>query len=248
MPGELTSPRFARAFAQGCRGIVSCDPSTLKPGPFAAFCTPPLWPLLRQAKAEGRDCFYGDHAYFDVARGRQFRITKNAYQHDGRGTVTSQRFDAFGLTVKPWRRAGSHIVVCPNSAPHFACHGVYRGDWLETVTSRLQQSTDREIRVRTKHESPPLADDLRGAWAVVVYSSASAIESLMAGVPVFVLAPFAAAYRMGSPDLTQIESPVYPNDREPFLWALADNQWTLSEIESGLAWRALQATGVSRAA
>ena len=37
------------------------------------------------------------------------------------------------------------------------------------------------------------------------------------GVPVFVLADFAAAYRMGTPDLTQIESPVYPDGRQTFV-------------------------------
>ena len=75
---------------------------------------------------------------------------------------------------------------------------------------------------------------------MVAYSSSAAIDALIAGVPVFVLSDFAAAYRMGSPDLSQIESPVYPHDRQSFCNCLADQQWNLLELRNGEAWRALR--------
>jgi hypothetical protein len=86
----------------------------------------------------------------------------------------------------------------------------------------------------------PIADDLEDCWAVVVFSSASAIDGLIHGVPCVTLAPFAATVRMGLTDLSKIETPVYPDDREPFMWNLAANQWSVQEIFSGQAWRELQ--------
>lgn len=238
---EFTSPKVAYAFAKGCGGTLTDDLGYLFDGPVAAFGSPPAWPLLRRAQAADRDIFYIDHAYF--SRGKYYRITKNAYQHDGRGTSTGERFNGFRrLSIKPWRAAGSHIVVCPNSAVYFGLHGLNVDHWLLEVTTTLRAFTDREIRVRWKVQRAdrPIALDLVDAWAVVVFSSAAALDGLMAGVPVFTLAPFAASARMGLSDLTQIEQPFYPDDRESFLSVLADNQWTIQEILKGQAWRELE--------
>ena len=72
----------------------------------------------------------------------------------------------------------------------------------------------------------------------MTWSSNSAVEALLAGIPVFVQAKHAASYRMGTPDLTKIENPVAPSDniRLRFFQALAANQWTAEEIASGMAW------------
>lgn len=237
VPGEVTSPRFAYAFARGCNGALTDDLDYLFPGPVALFGSPPAWPLLRRARAEGRDFFYGDHAY--IGRSVYYRITRNGYQHDGRGEYPPDRFHAFGRHVYPWRRSGSHVLVCPNSNIYFGLHGLDGDQWLEQTVATLKAHTDREIRVRWKYGSGHIKDALKDAWAVVVFSSAAALDALIRGVPVFVLAPFAAGARMGLSDLSQIETPIYPDDREPFLWALAYQQWTLSEIIQGEAWRAL---------
>lgn len=240
-PLEFTSPKLAYAFAKGCGGTIT-DEDALFPGPVALFGSPSRWPLLRQAQAEGRDWIYMDHAYF--SRGKYYRITKNAYQHDGRGVSTGARFRGFPrLQIKPWRTTGSHILICPNSAVYFALHGLDVDQWLCDVTAVLRQHTDREIRIRwkTQRADRPIGLDLAEAWAVVGFSSAAAIDALVAGVPVFTLAPFAATVRMGLSDLTAIEQPFYPEDRELFVSVLADHQWTIPEMLKGVAWRGLEA-------
>lgn len=236
-PDEISSPRFAYSFAKGCGGTIT-DELSLFDGPVALFGSPSRWPILRQAQEQGRDWYYADHGY--LGRRQFFRVTKNKYQHDGVGHATPQRFSSFGRTVVPWETGGSHVVVCPNSAIYCRLHGFEVDHWLTTVTNTIRAYTDREIRVRWKTTREPIAFDLKHAWAVVVYSSAAALDALIAGVPVFVLAPFAAGARMGLSDLTKIETPFYPDDREPFLWMLANQQWTLQEIYDGHAWRALQ--------
>jgi hypothetical protein len=238
VPTEATSPKFAFAFAKGCGGEITDELDYLFDGPVAAFGSPPVWPLLRRARAESRDVYFGDHGYF--GRKKFYRITKNAYQHDGTAPATPQRFEAFQRPVQPWRKSGRTVLVCPNSAVYFALHGQNIEDWLIGVRETLAQHTDRPIKIRWKVTAEPIASDLEDAWAVVVFSSACAIDALIAGVPCFTLAPFAATVRMGLSDLTQIETPYYPDDREPFLWSLADHQWTIQEIFAGHAWRTLQ--------
>lgn len=240
-PNEITSPKFAYAFAKGCGGCISEDLDYLHPGPVALFGSPAVWPVLRLAQADGREWYYSDHAYFH--RHRYFRITRNNYQHDGIGPSTPDRFLAVGRPVQPWRTVGAHVVVCPNSPIYCRLFGFDVAEWIASVVSTLKAHTDREIRVRWKHTRWPITDDLVNAWAVVVFSSAAALDALIAGIPVFVLAPFAAGARMGLSDVSRIESPTYPDDREQFLWALADHQWTLQEIYKGQAWRELESEG-----
>lgn len=236
--GEGSSPKFAYAFARGCKGSIDDQGLPLCDGPVALFGSPSLWPVLRQAQAEGRDFYYGDHAYF--GRNQYYRVAKNTYQHDGSGNYPPDRFHRFGRWVYPWRSGGSHIVVCPNSDVYFGLHGLDGPTWVRDTVATLRQHTDREIRVRWKKTALPIQADLVDAHAVVVFSSAAAVDALIVGVPVFTLADFACSVRMGLSDLTKIESPIYPDDREAFLWALAYHQWSLSEMIQGMAWRTLQ--------
>lgn len=247
---EFTSPKFAYAFAKGCGGTMTDEIDHLFDGPVALFGSPPVWPLLRKAKAEGRDFYFADHAYLMQGRGKFFRITKNNYQHDGTGPATSDRFKAFRRQIMPYSKGGRHILVCPNSAVYFGLHGMDVQAWLAETVATIRQYTDRPIRVRWKTDRAlrPIAEDLVDCWAVVVYSSAAALDALIAGVPVFTLAPFAASYRMGLSDLSKIEAPIYPGGRDGFLSNLAANQWSLQEILRGDAWRALQDQEASRAA
>lgn len=245
---EFTSPKLAYAFAKGCGGTITDDLEYLHPGPVAMFGSPPVWPLLRRAQAEGRDFYFADHAYF--GRGWFYRITRNAYQHDGLGkSSTPERFERAtrGATIAPWRKTGSHVLVCPQSDIYFGLHGIDAAEWLETVTATLKQHTDREIRVRWKRSRTPIKPDLEDAWAVVVFSSAAALDALIHGIPIFTMAPFAASVRMGLTDLSQIESPIRPDGRRDFLQVLADNQWTLPEIMRGTAWRLMQERHVQAA-
>lgn len=243
--GEGTSPRFARAFALGCKGVV-CYGATLQPGSVAMFGSPQRWAMLQEAFRQTRTIYYGDHAFF--GRGQYYRIARNAYQVDGTAPATPERFSRFNRPVQSWRTSGAHILVCPQSAVYFGLFGIDVDAWIASVVNTLKPHTDREIRVRWKRDDTPISEDLKDAWAVVVFSSNAAVDALIAGVPVFVLADFAATRRMGLSDLSEIESPICPDGRDPFLWALADNQWTLAEIEQGIAWQALTTQERRRAA
>lgn len=240
----MTSPKWAMNFARGCGGEATPN-ATLLPGPVAMFGSPQRWTLLQEAIAEGREWFYGDHAYF--RRSRYYRITRNRYQHDGVPTLgrplSPHRLRECGVDMQPhWQKDGDHVIVCPNSPTYMKLFGIDAQAWAADVIAQLTRLTDRPIRLRWKAQATrrPLYVDLDGAYCVIVFSSNAAVEGLAAGVPCITLADFAASRRMGRHRLDDIENLYYPDDREVFLMTLAQNQWTMEEMARGDAWKVLR--------
>lgn len=249
---ETTSPKFAKAFAQGCGGVIGGVPvnasaGNLLPGGFASFCTPATWPLLDAAIADKRTYYYGDHAYW--RRGKYYRVIKNAVQYQPSAVALARAtpdrlVKEIGVTPSAdWQRTGTSIVICPNSVEYMRRFGLDAREWVLACVRAVAQVSNRPIIVRQKAmvHRRPLYLDLHDAHAVVVFSSNAAVEALVAGVPVFVTAPWASTAPYGKSDLSQIETPYYPAvvDRNRFLWSLAEHQWTLDQLANGTAWRAL---------
>jgi hypothetical protein len=235
VPTEGTSPLWARNFALGCGGTVSKE-NTLQPGDVALFGSADRWQLLQQAQREARTWYYGDHAYF--GRRNFFRITRNAYQHDGQGKAPAAPFESFGIPVRPWRLQGRNIILCPNSPAYFAMHGSSVDQWIRETAEQLEKHTDRPIIFRFKDDSASLEQALQDAWACVVYTSVSGVHAALAGVPCFATEQ-CASLSFGTADLSRIESPVRPENRFDMACVLASNQWAMADIASGMAWRAL---------
>jgi hypothetical protein len=116
--------------------------------------------------------------------------------------------------------------------------------WALDCAQAVGRLTDRPVIIRWKTQAQhrPIYVDLHDAWLTVVFSSASAVDSLMAGVPVCTLAPWASTARMGIQDLALVNTPHYPSlqERDQFLFNLAHQQFTLDEMRQGMAWRALR--------
>jgi hypothetical protein len=254
------------AFAQGAKAPI-VPPAPLLPGEMFVYgCLRGLLPTIKQAQREGRTYFYGDNGYFFPGKTERsyFRITKNALQHTGTGKwpkpkqAALRRWQDLRIQIKPWRQSGAHVLVCPPLRLWGAIWGFDSDRWLADTLATLRLHTDRELRVRAKlswqdNKSPntpnyegrdksslntTLAEDLVDAWAVVTHSSNVAVESVLAGVPVFNTNQCAGSI-MGLSDLSKIESPIMPDSREHWAVMLANNQFQLSEMRSGLAWRML---------
>jgi hypothetical protein len=202
-----------------------------------------LLPTLHEARAKGRQWVYADRGYFRATYGNDysgyFRLTRNAWQTSGfKYRPDPKRWERLLLNIAPWRH-GRHVLVCPPGDPFTRAVGGFDADqWLADVLKRLQSSTDRPIRIRRKPKpgsgAAPLAMDLQDCHALVTYMSNTAVEAVLAGVPVFTTGACAATV-MGKTDLTQIENPAYPDTRLQLAQSLACNQWTLDEIKRGLA-------------
>lgn len=239
--GKKKSFEICLAFVRGCDGQIG---TSHRPEGAAVFygvdaSNEAIWKAVR---ASGQDFYYVDNSCFDTARQSYFRVAKNRLQHTGVGTSDGKRFRALGIEIKPWRTAGEHIVVCPQSTPFMRTVVDYQnGDWTANMLAKLRAETTREIRLRSWSPdkgklAATLGQDLVSAHALVTWSSAAAVTAVLAGVPVLVESPDCAARPMSGQDIGSLPTP----DRETWAGVLADNEWTLDEMRSGKAWSHLQ--------
>lgn len=162
--------------------------------------------------------------------------------HNGGGkwpTGDQSRWDSLGLVLKPWQRSGAEIVICPNRS--FGVPGrMMPQDWAEKTLLRLRKKTSRPVRIRRHpgNNAPkvPLADDLRTAYAVVIWSSSAGVHALAEGIPVFCESPYWIL--KGAAATGDFDNPVLP-DRLPHFQRLAWAQWSVDEIASGEPFRRL---------
>ena len=252
-PGKALAREILEAFCAGAGGkVVEGSVKELLPGPAAFYgVTPATAHLWRQAKAEGRDWYYIDNAYFHECRGKFYRATRNRLQHHGVGVSSGRRLAALDLEILPWRKSGKHVVIVPQSDEFMQVVAEWRTNiyghtrWGDAAIAALRRYSERELRVlvwnRDKakwyQELPPNFVD---CWCLITYSSASAISALLAGVPAICTADDCIARPMVKADFDDIEYPLRPEGREQWAAVVADNQWTLDEMRSGLAWRMLQ--------
>ena len=97
----------------------------------------------------------------------------------------------------------------------------------------------RKIRIRykpgdTRASNRSIAEDLNNCHALVTHDSNIAVEAILAGVPVFVTGT-SPAQVFGNVDVLTIREPRRDVDRWEWLSILANNQWTLNEIQDGMA-------------
>lgn len=165
-------------------------------------------------------------------------------QHNGAGRWPSgdgSRWNALRIELKPWKTNGGHILVCsqrgignPAMTPKF--------DWYAKVACELRKYTKREIRIR-KHPvrhtlSNPLSNELKSAWACVVWSSNCATEALISGIQTFRFGPSIITQGATRKDYKDIDRFV-ACDRIPAFERLAWAQWSVDEISSGLPFELL---------
>jgi hypothetical protein len=237
------------AFAEGAGGRFARFPEVLE-----IRGVPIFWgvsndtrgPFL-EVKAGARPWLYVDHAYLG-ARGTFYRITRSATQIglEVPGLAADPgRLIATRSKIRDWRKPGDFVLITPPGDPylHLTGQAITSAEWVRQVERAVRAVTDRPVRIRFKPTAhvrvPAFADEAARAWCVVTHQSVTAVEALLAGVPVFMTTPHAAAAPLASLDLSKIETPRREGDREAWAAWLAANQWTLEEMRAGLPWRAL---------
>jgi len=151
------------------------------------------------------------------------------------------RFKALCVNPKPYRNTGDYILVCPNRS--FGVQGrMMPIDWTEDTVARLKlnpMGLPVRVRAHPGNFAPkvPLAEDLAGAAAVVIWSSGAGVHALVSGIPVVALAPF---WICRTAAFTSIDGgSEMPPDRTQALHYMAWAQWRVDEIESGEAFVSL---------
>jgi len=214
--------------------------------------------LIKQCWHDGRDFFYIDTGYFGNERtstnpnGWKYwhRIVKNDLQHGKITPRPDDRFRKFNKNINAWKRTGRKILIAAPDEKPCKFYGIEKDTWLKETVETIKKYTDRPVEIReraknridrikhsTLHEA--LDDDV---FALVTYNSVAATESVFYGIPAFTLAPCNAASPVSSQDLSQIETPYYPDKDKVYQWAchLAYGQFHVSEMKDGSAWRILK--------
>jgi hypothetical protein len=166
-----------------------------------------------------------------------------------------------GFDLQPWRGTGEHILVCLQRNGGWSMDGLDVMQWCIQTIKDIKKYTDRPIVVRahpgdkksknylklnvpnvTISDKPSIVDDLKNAWATVVYNSSPAVASAIEGVPVFVTDPnpqISQAYDVANTDLSLIESPILL-DRQPWVEKLAMSHYNFDDLKSGAAWNVIK--------
>lgn len=208
--------------------------------------------IMRQCWHDQRPFYYVDTGYFDhwlgQTRGRSqkfyHRIVKNDLQHGAIQPRPADRWQRLGIEL-PQRRHGTRIIVAVPDEKPCRFYGIDRDQWIQETCDFLRQQTDRPIVVRDRaamREQRTVQDPLirvltQDVHALVTFNSVAAIESILSGVPAFVLAPSHAAMPVASTDLSEIENPYWPDADKLHAWAchLAYGQFHVTELKNGSA-------------
>ena len=207
----------------------------------------------REVLKRYRQFVYADLGYWN--RESFYRVSVNAWSPDAyvKAGLSSERFDALGLRLKPWRSEGDEIIVAGSTRKAATDHGLGYQEWEQKAIDRLQgcgkrivyrpKPTDMEATklIGAEFDRRPISEAMRNAWAWVTHHSNSAIDALLAGVPVHCETGAAKAF---SVPIEQIASPDLLPGRAQFLSDVAWLQWTLDEMRSGACWAHLKDRGL----
>jgi hypothetical protein len=214
--------------------------------------------IMKKCWLYGRDFYFMDTGYMGNQRGplnpmgwkHWHRIVKNDLQHDS--TIIKRpddRFKRLAIPIHQWKKGGRKIIIAKPDEKPMKFYGLELDEWLEETISTIKKYTDRPIVVRERVKSriermhnsslkEALDDD---TFALVTFNSNAATEAVMYGYPAFTLSPTHAAKPVTSQDLSQIETPYYPDFEKVYAWAchLAYGQFHNNELKDGTAWRIL---------
>lgn len=161
------------------------------------------------------------------------------------------------IKVKEYRQSGNHILICLQRNGGWSMKGQDVITFCKTTINEIKKFTDRPIIVRghpgdkktktylnfnipnvTFSRNDNLQDDLKNAWATVLYNSSPGVASLIEGIPVFQMDKSLGSSMYGevaNSTLKRLEDPKL-FDRQDWLNRLAMCHWNFSELESGEAW------------
>lgn len=192
---------------------------------------------------------YADLGYWQREAYYRFAVNGWSPERYVRAGRPSDRFERLGLTIKPWRAGGREIIVAGCTQKAASDHGLEYQAW-EASAIQCLQGCGRPVVYRPKpndqNATPfegvemdrrPISEALATAYAVVTHHSNTAIDALLAGIPVHCETGAAAAL---SVPLDQIADAPLLDGREQFLHDVAWLQWTVDEMRSGEAWAYLR--------
>ena len=181
----------------------------------------------------------------DISRS-YWRVCPNGLHNNTRLDVSSDRFESWGVTLKPYEER-DFILICPSSETMTQfMHGCSVNEWVAAVKKTIAFYTSRPIRVRLKPRKAgtsgpavadiPIENDLMGCHAVVASASLCAIDALKEGVQVFSTSSLNPAAWEAQTDFSKINTITDKDDRLSLFSNLAWKQYSIEEMRSGFCY------------
>jgi hypothetical protein len=162
------------------------------------------------------------------------------------------------LTLKPWRTSGNHILICLQRNGGWSMGGLHVVSWLNTTIEKIRtinkkipiivrphpgdKKSKQYLKITHKNvflsTNISIKDDLKNAWATVVYNSSPSVASIIEGVPSFLTDPSpknSQTFEVANINLENLNDPIMP-DRQAWIEKLSMCHWNFHELKSGEAW------------
>jgi len=189
-----------------------------------------------------------------------FRVGFDHVHRGGRfcpAIARTDRAKAMGLTLAPWKPGAAPVIIAGQLPGDFSLDGVDITEWVTDVADHVQRVSRRPLIIRphpfdyspdwlqvcaalgAEISREPLQHDLARAGTWIAYTSGSAVDAVMAGVPTICMSEANFAWDVSSHSLASLDKP-WIGERSQWLENLAHAQWTNDEIGEGLCWRCLR--------
>lgn len=212
--------------------------------------------IMREYVDAGKAVVYLDLAYWH--RDTCYKVSINNrhptkyFQNVTHDDIRSKRFVP---QIKPYRQR-PHILLAGLSAKAaWAVDKMPPGSWETETIAEIKKYTDRPIIYRPKpswtgakplpgseYSVKTLASDIARSGSVVAWHSNVIVDGLIEGCSAFSWE--GAGSVMSLQDLSKIETPWYPENREQFINDLAYCQWSKDEMRDGTCWTHLKGEGL----
>lgn len=213
--------------------------------------------IMKQCIEDGNNFYYIDSGYVGNNVGsnnsqgiKQYhRIVLNDLQHTTIRPRPSDRWDLLGVKVHA-RRFGRRIIVAAPDEKPCKYYGIDQQQWIQDTVAEIKKHTSRPVEIRQRAPkridrvfTQPLGQVLtQDVHTVVTFNSVAAVESILSGVPAFVMAPSHVAAPVANRDLSKIDDPFYPDQDLLMSWchSMAYGQYHVRELKNGTAFRMMQ--------
>jgi len=185
-----------------------------------------------------------DKTYFRIIKGKIHTTMGNPGDGSRHTKLLQQGIDA---EFKGWNTGEcKHILLTPSSQMvTFYTNNMSQEDWIKDASEQIKCYTDKPIIMRNKPRpnnewwGTDIKDDLKDCHALVTNMSMSAVEAVLNKVPVVTHQNNICYYVSGR--LEDINERRMPAREDMTMWlrSVANNQFTLQEIEDGTAYKVL---------
>jgi len=197
----------------------------------------------------GSEFWFTDAGYtnFIAAKGKPWHRLCHNHIHQSLSHLNfpADRLTLLEHTPQPWRTKGTKILVVESSDSHYRMLNTDRNTWRDKITSELVNYTDRPVEYRVKdmdrktrnsvYDLLMSSDDY---YCVISDSSAAAIESVWAGVPIITLNTHIST-PVARTQISDINN-LYRGPIGDWLCALTYSQFTKKEMQNGTAWKIIE--------